>query len=163
MPWVILLAPRLSTSRLYSDWPIMSMKPGATTSPAASTLRFAVAPSSLPTAAILSPTTQTSALNQGAPEPSTTRPPANSRSPVKGLAGAAATAMAAANTRASATRGRGYLIERKPPATRILQEPVGAARDRLVPSFRELRDPQIRQPFPDGEEQPSTVRGERDT
>ena len=32
MPCVILLAARLSTSTLYSDWPIMSTKPGAITS-----------------------------------------------------------------------------------------------------------------------------------
>ena len=43
MPCVILLAARLSTSRLYSDCPIMSMKPGATTRRLASMRRRAVA------------------------------------------------------------------------------------------------------------------------
>ena len=56
------------------------MKPGATTRPAASMRRVAVAPVEAPTAAMRSPTTQTSARNQGAPVPSTTRPPAKSRS-----------------------------------------------------------------------------------
>ena len=36
MPCMILLATRLSRSTQYSDWPSMSMKPGATTSPVAS-------------------------------------------------------------------------------------------------------------------------------
>ncbi len=30
IPWETLLAARLSTRTLYSDWPSMSMKPGAT-------------------------------------------------------------------------------------------------------------------------------------
>jgi hypothetical protein len=80
IPCVILLAARGSTSTLYSDCPSMSMKPGATTRRLASMRRFACVPSRRPTAAIRSPTTQTSARNHGAPVPSTTRPPAKSRS-----------------------------------------------------------------------------------
>src|SRR5262245_12780960 len=86
MPCVILLAARLSTSTLYSDWPSMSMKPGAITSFDASMRRLAVASLSAPTATIRSPATQTSARNQGAPVPSTMRPPANSRSQLGGAA-----------------------------------------------------------------------------
>ena len=43
-PCMILLAARLSTRTLNSDWPSRSMNPGATTSPAASMRVFAVAP-----------------------------------------------------------------------------------------------------------------------
>ena len=80
IPWVILLAARGSTRTLYSDWPSMSMKPGATTRPVASMRRLARAPERSPTAAIRSPITPTSARRQGAPVPSTTRPPAKTRS-----------------------------------------------------------------------------------
>ena len=48
------------------------MNPGATTRPEASIVRLAEAPASLPTAAIFPPRTPTSAVNQGAPVPSTT-------------------------------------------------------------------------------------------
>src|SRR5262245_332009 len=87
MPWVILLAARPSTSTLYSDCPSMSMKPGATTSREASMRRFDARAPSAPTASMRSPTTQTSARNQGAPVPSTTRPPARSRSQAGGAGG----------------------------------------------------------------------------
>src|SRR5438445_3983627 len=79
MPWVILLAARPSTSTLYSDWPSMSMKPGAITSFEASMRRRAARPESGPMASTRAPTTHTSARNQGAPVPSTTRPPLRSR------------------------------------------------------------------------------------
>src|SRR4029078_2390770 len=86
MPWRIFDSTRLSTRRLSSDWPSMSMKPGATYFPPASTRRFAEAFSRLPTATILSPRTPTSARNHGAPVPSTTRPPATIRSSAAALA-----------------------------------------------------------------------------
>src|SRR5204863_3075050 len=79
-PWVILLAARLSTRTLYSDWPSMSMKPGATTRREASIRRAVEEDDRSPTAAIRLPTIPTSARNQGAPVPSTTRPPAKIRS-----------------------------------------------------------------------------------
>ena len=91
MPWVILLAARLSTSTLYSDWPSMSMNPGATTRFVASMRRFAAAPDRFPTAAIRSPEIPTSARTHGAPVPSTTRPPAKIRSNVAGRGAFAAT------------------------------------------------------------------------
>src|SRR5207244_13276352 len=53
-----------------------SLKPAATTRLRASTRRVAEASPSGPTAAILPSRTPTSATNQGAPVPSTTRPPA---------------------------------------------------------------------------------------
>src|SRR4051794_31363625 len=56
-----------------SKWVWWSMKPGATTRPSASIVRFAV-PSDLPTPTILPWCTATSAWNAGSPEPSTTRP-----------------------------------------------------------------------------------------
>src|ERR1700722_12874678 len=49
------------------------MKPGATTRPAASMVRFAAAPLYLPTPTILPWFTATSAWKDGSPEPSTTR------------------------------------------------------------------------------------------
>ena len=56
------------------------MNPGATTSFEASMRVTARADDRLPMAAMRSPTRPTSARNQGAPVPSTTRPPAKSRS-----------------------------------------------------------------------------------
>src|SRR5919198_2757493 len=53
----------------------MSMKPGATTLPVASTTRAASPASDGATAAMRSPSTATSARRAGAPEPSTTEPP----------------------------------------------------------------------------------------
>ena len=58
----------------------MSMKPGATTSREASMRRAAGASFRSPTAAMRSPAMPTSARNQAAPVPSTTRPPARIRS-----------------------------------------------------------------------------------
>ena len=58
----------------------MSMNPGATYLPLASTRRLAEAFSRFPTATMRSPRTPTSARNHGAPVPSTTRPPAMIRS-----------------------------------------------------------------------------------
>ncbi len=110
MPCVILLAARESTSTLYSDCPSMSMKPGATTSRLASMRRFAVGALRRPTAAMRSPTTQTSARNQGAPVPSTTRPPAKSRS--QGGCGAAWEWAAASRAR-EASAARGYLMAKR--------------------------------------------------
>ena len=82
MPWRILDSAELSASSVISDWPSMSMKPGATTWSAASIRRRAVAFERSPTAAMRSPAMPTSARNQGAPVPSTTRPPAITRSSV---------------------------------------------------------------------------------
>src|SRR5262245_10480888 len=58
----------------------MSMKPGATISPAASMTRAASAPGRSPTSRIRSPSTATSARRAGAPVPSTTVPPRTSTS-----------------------------------------------------------------------------------
>ena len=102
MPWVILLAARLSTSTLNSDWPSRSMKPGATTCPAASMRVAAVARDRLPIAAMRSPTMPTSARNHGAPVPSTTRPLAITTSKGPAAGGAAAGAAAAAGGGAGA-------------------------------------------------------------
>src|SRR5581483_6525189 len=55
------------------------MKPGVTTSPSASIVRFA-APSTRPTAATRPFRIPTSAVNDGIPVPSTTRPPFTTRS-----------------------------------------------------------------------------------
>ena len=60
------------------EW--MSMKPGATTCPAASVTRAPSAARSRPTAAIRPSRTSTSARRSGAPVPSTTVPPRMSRS-----------------------------------------------------------------------------------
>ena len=92
MPWVILLAARLSTSTLNSDWPSRSMKPGATTSPAASMRVVAWASASRPIAVIRSAVMPTSPRNQGAPVPSTIRPLAMTTSKRVGCAVAAAEA-----------------------------------------------------------------------
>ncbi|PYP09859.1 MAG: hypothetical protein DMD56_10140, partial [Gemmatimonadetes bacterium] len=54
-PCVIFEKTRLSIRALISDWPIMSMKPGATTSPRTSSVSRAVAPFRNPTAAMRSP------------------------------------------------------------------------------------------------------------
>ena len=80
MPCVIFEAARLSTSTLYSDWPRRSMNPGVTTRPVASIVRVAACPASAPIATIRPSRTPTSAANQGALVPSTTRPPTKSRS-----------------------------------------------------------------------------------
>ena len=56
------------------------MKPGATTSPFASMVRFAFPSGTRPTATILSPLIATSPTNHGLPVPSTTRPFAMTRS-----------------------------------------------------------------------------------
>src|SRR5271165_3682568 len=63
-----------------SKWVWWSIKPGATTRPAASMVRLAAAPAYLPTPTILPSCTATSAANAGSPEPSTTRPFLMSRS-----------------------------------------------------------------------------------
>ena len=80
MPCVIFEAARLSTRTLYSDCPSRSMKPGTTSIPFASIVRFAGRPARAPTATIFPSRTPTSPANQGAPLPSTTRPPVKSRS-----------------------------------------------------------------------------------
>ena len=62
MPCVSLLTACLSMSRLVSDWPSMSMKPGATIRPLASMVRLATSVgSALPTKAMRSPMMPTSA------------------------------------------------------------------------------------------------------
>src|SRR5687767_8158926 len=58
----------------------MSMKPGATTNPRASTVRAALAAARSPISAILSPRIPTSTRRAGAPEPSNTSPPRITRS-----------------------------------------------------------------------------------
>src|SRR5688572_19695472 len=63
----------------------MSMKPGATTLPVASTTRVASPASAGATAAMRSPSTATSARRARAPEPSTTQPPPMSRDHAIGL------------------------------------------------------------------------------
>ena len=80
MPWRTLDSAALSASSVISDWPSMSMNPGATTWSAASMRRRAAARERSPTATTRSPARPTSARNQGAPVPSTTRPPAMTRS-----------------------------------------------------------------------------------
>ena len=57
-----------------SDWPSMSMNPGATTAPAASTVRAALAPASRPIAAMRPPRIPMSPAYHGEPVPSTTWP-----------------------------------------------------------------------------------------
>ena len=74
-PCMIFDAARPSTRTLNSDWPSMSMNPGATTSPDASIVWRAGRPASRPIAAIRSPVMAMSPSNQGAPVPSTMRPP----------------------------------------------------------------------------------------
>ena len=76
------------------------MNPGATTSPVASIRVFASAPFRLPIATIRSPRMATSAANQGAPVPSTTRPPVMTTSNES----EGATGAVAAPARPSATR-----------------------------------------------------------
>ena len=73
-PWNTLLSPPGSSRRVTSEWECMSMNPGHTTSPAASTTRAACASSSLPTAAILPPARPTSAWYRSPPVPSITVP-----------------------------------------------------------------------------------------
>src|SRR5579862_858130 len=72
-PWVILLAARLSTSTLNSDWPCTSINPGATTSPFTSTRFFADALPKSPMAPIRSPLMPRSPATHGAPVPSIMR------------------------------------------------------------------------------------------
>jgi hypothetical protein len=79
-PWRTLLAARLSTSTLNSDWPRRSMNPGATTRLVASIVLAALTEPSEPTAAMRSATIPTSPRNQGLPVPSTMRPLEMSRS-----------------------------------------------------------------------------------
>src|SRR5437773_2857206 len=69
------------------------MNPGATTRPDASIVRLARDPESRPTAAIFPPRTPTSARNQGAPVPSTTRALVNKRSKPASFAGGGAAEM----------------------------------------------------------------------
>ncbi len=79
-PCVIFDAARPSTSTKSSDWPSMSMKPGATTRPVTSTRVGAVARLRSPMAAMRSPEMARSARTHGAPVPSTRRPPAKTTS-----------------------------------------------------------------------------------
>src|SRR6266545_5839640 len=79
-PWRILdSARRLAKSR-QSECECMSMKPGATVSPAASTVCPAGSRERSPTALMLSPVIATSAREDGAPVPSSTCPPVILRS-----------------------------------------------------------------------------------
>src|SRR6267378_3051880 len=67
MPCESLLRERLSIKREASDWPSMSMKPGATMRPLASISRLAWASRKSPIAASRAPLTATSAAYQGLP------------------------------------------------------------------------------------------------
>ena len=69
------LAQSRLASRLQSEWEWQSIKPGATTIPLASTTVAAEAPERSPRASMRWPMIPTSARTQGAPLPSTTRPP----------------------------------------------------------------------------------------
>ena len=80
MPCRIFDSTRLSIRSTASDCPSMSMKPGATTMPLASTRRLAEAEDRSPMAAMRSPLTPRSARNQAAPVPSTMRPCSTTRS-----------------------------------------------------------------------------------
>src|SRR5207249_6240130 len=124
IPCVILLAARGSTSTLYSDCPSMSMNPGATTRPAASMRRLAGTPCRFPTAAMRSPTTHTSARDHGAPVPSTTRPPAKSRSQEAGRGDAAAIRAKATIIMGSTLREREIII----PEVSCLRVPMSSPR-----------------------------------
>ena len=70
MPWKILDGTLGATSSVSSDWPSMSMKPGATTWPAASMDCRAATLSSRPIAAIRPPRMPMSPAYQGEPVPS---------------------------------------------------------------------------------------------
>src|SRR5579863_10039189 len=70
MPWKIFEGRRGSTRMVISDCPSMSMKPGATTLPAASIVRRRVASERLPMATILPSRIPTSPEYQGEPVPS---------------------------------------------------------------------------------------------
>ena len=74
MPWKIFDGTCGSTSRVSSDWPSMSMKPGATTCPRASMTCRAGAFVSRPMAAMRPFLIPTSAAYQGDPVPSITWP-----------------------------------------------------------------------------------------
>src|SRR5579862_589753 len=74
MPWKIFEGRCGFTRIVSSDWPSMSMNPGATTIPCASTRRVAAEPASRPIAAIRPPRIPTSAAYQGEPVPSMTWP-----------------------------------------------------------------------------------------
>jgi hypothetical protein len=85
MPCRIFDSARLSASRFISDCPSMSMNPGATMWSRASMRRTAAAFERSPTATMRSPLIPMSARNQGAPVPSTMRPPAMTRSNPDGV------------------------------------------------------------------------------
>src|ERR1700733_9849813 len=70
MPCDNLLKERLSISKDSSDCPSISMNPGLTTSPDASMTRLALAPSSVPMAAMRSPRIAISPAYHGFPVPS---------------------------------------------------------------------------------------------
>ena len=74
IPWKILDGRCGFTRMVSSDWPSISMKPGATTSPRASTRFVASLPASLPMAAIRPERIPRSAEYHGEPVPSTMRP-----------------------------------------------------------------------------------------
>ena len=92
IPWRIFDSARLSASSVISDWPSMSMKPGAIMRSRTSMRRPALARERSPMAAMRSPLIPTSPRNQGAPVPSTIRPPASTRSNSGGVCDQAAAA-----------------------------------------------------------------------
>ena len=85
-PCDTLLSARGSTTSPYSEWACMSMKPGASTSPAASSTS-AAGGWPAPTSTMVSPATARFARNQGPPAPSTTRAPRIRRSGSGGVPG----------------------------------------------------------------------------
>src|SRR6266508_3745887 len=101
----------------------MSMKPGAITSPFASTVRFAWTGPRLPTALMRSPVTHTSALNHGAPVPSTTRPPVNNTS--HGPAASAAVTPTRIGARKRSDAGRMDLLRLGEAAERLARGRLG--------------------------------------
>src|SRR5690606_20677584 len=74
IPWWTLGASSGSTKTIRSEWLCMSMNPGQTILPAASTSRPGTPSGIRPTAAMVSPRIPTSAASPGAPDPSTTVP-----------------------------------------------------------------------------------------
>src|SRR5579875_2506519 len=74
-PWRTLLSAFGLIGRVKSEWVLMSIKPGLTTSPSAAMTRRASPTSPLPMAAMRPPRTATSATVPGRPLPSMTSPP----------------------------------------------------------------------------------------
>jgi hypothetical protein len=95
---------RGSTSIVSSDWPSISIKPGATTLPPASMVRVRPAPARFPIEAILPARTPMSPEYQGEPVPSMMWPLVMTMSKVCGGSGAEGAARAMAKTMRIANR-----------------------------------------------------------